>query len=215
MRRSLAGSIAIALSLAIAAPLIAGPDELVRAIAAARADSKNPIGTFLEAFAALPDCDLTGDQFRGALRDAGIPSEPAGDKILGHIARFQKTREKITITNDQKAATEIVVDGQSKGVVTLDRVLTLDVKRQGDTVTVDGFSGIQLSKRVGSTHVGLKRVVITKEDGKNVAKVTAGFAWPLQKTVTIDLGDPTNLTGGGATAASGPPTQGLQGGVPH
>jgi hypothetical protein len=216
MRRTLAGSVAIALSLAIAAPLIAGPDDLVRAITAARADSQNPIGTFLTAFAALPDTDLTGDQFRRALRDAGVPSEPTGDKVLGHIVRFQKTHEKITITNDQKAATEIVVDGDSKGVVTLDRVVTLNVKKQGDTVTVDGFNGLQLSKKVDSFKVSLKRLVITKENGKNVAKVTAGLAWPLQKTVTIDLSDPTNLAGDGATAtASGPPTQGMLGGVPH
>lgn len=212
MRRTLAGSLALALSLAIAAPLVAGPDDLVHVIMAAKQDSKNPIGTFLNAFAALPDTDLSGDQFRQALKDAGIPSEPNSDKILAHIARFKKSGQRIEITNDQKAATEIVIAGESKGVVTLDRVVTINVKKQGDTVTLDGFNGIQLSKKVDSTHVSLQKVAITKESGKNVAKVQAGWGI-LHQTKTIDLKDPTNIPDDPSTPTT--TTPGLTGTVPR
>lgn len=198
MRRAVIALLAPLLVLAATGPLLAdGASDLVAALGQARG-SRTPIHAILGALADLPDVTLDGPALREALRRSGLPAHAASDRILGAVTSLERRRDRLVLRLAAATSTEVVIKGDSKGWVHLAPVVSLRLRRVGERdVLIDDLTGIRLSKHQGSFAVSLKRIAAAWAPGpastRPVARITAGLTWPLERTVTVDLTDPTKL----------------------
>lgn len=199
------------LTLALAAPLLAqGEEHIVALVRAVRAAPGNTlIAALLGGLADMPAVDMQGGQLRAALREAGLPSNPVSDQFLGPIARLKKDagKQRFSFTYPAPAKVEVVMGGKSKGWVTLERDVAFRCRRVDAQLVLDDIKGIKLSQTRDSFSVSLKKIVVLEENGRLVAKATAGLVWPLEATRTIDLSDPSKI----ADEASAPESGGING----
>lgn len=189
-----------------AAPLLArGEEHLAALVGAVRAaGGKAAIGALLGGLADLPEVDVEGGALRAALTAAGLPSTPVSDRFLAGITRLTRRGADLRVSYASPAQHQVVIDGQSKGWVTLERVVRFEVVRRREGVALTGISGIRLSREPDGFKVRLKEVVVERRQGRTIARVTAGLTWPLERTVTVDLTDPR-------TAADGVEREGMAG----
>ncbi len=195
MRRLLV-LVAPLLVLAATGPLLAdGASDLAAALGSARG-SRTPFHAFLGALAELPDATLDGPALRGALQRAGLPTHEASDRILGAVTSLEKRRDRVVLRLASATSTHVTIKGDPKGWVHLAPEVRFRVRRTAGPeqgALLDDLSGIRLSKQEGSFAVSLKRISAAWAGPRPIARITAGLTWPLERTVTVDLTDPTRL----------------------
>lgn len=147
-------------------------------------DSEKALAIF-SGMADLPDMDLSGAAAIQALRQGGLPGGAQVDEALGRISRLSKSGPRVRITLTGKAA----FPAKDKGWVRLAPVVEFKVRRSGAAIVLDGFSGVTLARgKTGGLSISLKKVQVTNPaPGKTMADFTAGWVWPLEKTVTVEL----------------------------
>jgi hypothetical protein len=200
-------AVAVAVCLAFASPLLASPmDDFMSVVNKARG-SPDPVNAFFAGFSSMGNLTVTGAEIKKGIADAGLSVDnPALAQILGNIETFSKRGDQLELHNAKKQGTEIKVDGETKGWVTLDKVVKIRLRQQGQEVVIDNFDGIELSKQKDSFKVSLKKVRFLKEGGKPKAKVTAGWGI-FSKTVDVDMSSPD--------AANRSSSRGITSGVPQ
>lgn len=199
IRARFASPVVLAL-LVLAGPVRADPvADLTRLVREASATS-NPAMAFLKGAAMLPDFKLGETQIRRALEEAGVPSSGLIRQLLGPTTRLVKQGNQVQI--DRSKPSLIVMPNGS--AVQLDkRVVAALTLHSAQDATISEVSGIKVGEDASALY-DLKKVRFTRENGRPVAKVTAG-AFIFSKTVTIDLTPkPSGAPFGGTIEASAP-----------
>ncbi len=163
--------------------------DLVKLIKEAGA-SGNPAMAFIKGVGTLGDVSLDQAQVREALVLSGAPAGGMIDKLLRPTKKLQKRGKKITIERSEVTKlSPLTPDGM--GAVEIGKTVSAKVTITGpNDATIDDVKGIKVGETATDLY-DMKSVKFTKEGGKPVAKVTAGFLF-ITKTVTIDL-SPSNL----------------------
>jgi LysM repeat protein len=143
----------------------------------------NPTMAFMNGLAAMPNFQLKTADIRRALAAANLPPGGILDKILSPCTRLTKNGERVEI--DRTERTRVALD-TGAGVELGEEIRARFRVLGPHDAAIDGIDGIKVAEEAGGSYYGLKDVRFTREDGKPVAKITAG-AWGIYKTKTVDM----------------------------
>lgn len=187
--------------LTLAGPVRADPVDDLTALVREAGTTSNPAMAFLKGAARMSDFKLNQTEIRRALESAGVPATGLLRQLLGPTTRLVKQGNHVAI--DRSKPTTIVMPNGS--AVRLDKRVVAELTLNGpNDATISEVSGIKVGESADALY-DLKKVRFTKENGRPVAKVTAG-AFIFSKTVTIDLTPKPNAApfGGSTIEASAP-----------
>lgn len=185
--------------LVLAAPVRADPVENLTKLVREASATPNPAMAFLRGAGGMADFKLGQSDIKRALEAAGVPQTGLIRQLLGPTTRLLKQGNQVWI--DRAKPTTIVMPNGS--AVQLDRQVYAQLTVQGaNDATISEVHGIKVGEDASQLY-DLQKVRFTKENGKPVAKVTAG-AFIFSKTVTIDLTPKPSAApfGGSAVTAS-------------
>ncbi|MCO5170031.1 MAG: hypothetical protein M9894_27160 [Planctomycetes bacterium] len=180
---------------ALAGPVQADPVARLTALVQQAANTANPTMAVMRGLAAMPDFTLGQADIQRALRQANLPRGSLLERVLGPTTRLVKRGDRVEIDRSQTTRATMET-GQG---IELGRKVTARFRVQGSNdALIDEIRGIKVGENARDLY-DLRRVQFTRENGKPVAKVTAG-AFVFSKTVTIDL---SPRSGGGARPLNG------------
>jgi hypothetical protein len=189
---ALAVSAALAGAATLVSPVRADTVSDLVALIQEAGNSPNPAMAFIKGVGTLGDFSLTQAQVREALRQAGAPQGGMIDKLLRPVTSLEKRGKNIRIKRSQVTKlSPLKPDGTGAVEVGTDVSATVEVRGPHDAV-LDDVSGIKVGHNADELYA-MKNVRFTRENGRPVAKVTAGFLM-FSDTVTIDLSPPRATT---------------------
>ena len=177
----------LTLGVMLAAPVLAGSanEGLVNAIRTALS-SPDPGSGILQGLAKLDDFDLSAADVEAALQAAGAPQDGMVAVVLGGLTEVKKKGGQIQMTRSAPVVVPIVVDGQTKAFVSLDKRVQFTVMKSGTDVTIDKMSGASVGEKSDSLHHLQTLTFSPKSNGATVLTVKAGRGF-LDETRVIEL----------------------------
>lgn len=182
-----------------------GPEERLAALVRESTGSPNPAMTFLRGLGNLGNFELDRAGLRRALELSGAPAGGMLSQILDGMNRLKLRGERVEMRRDRA----VTLSMGEKGALKLEREIEFNLEVRGDGAKIDDVDGIEVGETANKTY-SLWNVEFKRENGKPVAKVTAG-AFLFSKTVTIDLTPPARPADTTARSPSG--SEGLLGAV--
>jgi hypothetical protein len=146
------------------------------------AGEPEPVSAIFTTLASFRDFSLTGPELKDLLARAGACDNPLLRELLPNVKKLSKTGDRLELENAEPRSIPLVVGGETKGWLHLDREATLRARGQ----KLDDVSGIELSEKKDSTRGTLKRIELRHDAGKPVMDVVAGWG-PFSRTKTVDL----------------------------
>lgn len=181
--RALIAPTLLALLLCAAPARAQDPVASLTALVKDAAGNANPTMAFMRGLAAMPNFELKTADIRRALAAANLPPGGILQKVLGPTTRLSKSGDRIAI--DRAETTRVAMD--TGAGVELGRSIRARFKvLSASDAVIDDIDGIKVAESANGSYYGLKDVKFTRENGKPVAKITAG-AFIFSKTVTVDL----------------------------
>jgi LysM repeat protein len=166
-----------------AAPAKADPVSDLTALVKSAATNANPTMAFMRGLAGMGNFELKAADIRRALSAANLPPGGILQKVLGPTTNLKKSGDRIVI--DRSEVTRVVMD--TGAAVELGRRIQARFRVHNQhEATIDDVSGIKVAESASGDFYSLWDVKFTRENGKPVAKITAG-TFIFSKTVTVDL----------------------------
>lgn len=166
-----------------AAPAKADPVSDLTALVKSAATNANPTMAFMRGLASMGNFELKSADIRRALAAANLPPGGILQKVLGPTTNLKKSGDRIVI--DRSEVTRVVMD--TGAAVELGRRIQARFRVHNEhEATIDDVSGIKVAESANGDFYNLWNVKFARENGKPVAKITAG-TFIFSKTVTVDL----------------------------
>jgi hypothetical protein len=132
-------------------------DDFTRVVKESLA-SPEPTTAVLRGLAALPDFEMDGAAVARALTEANATlhgAEPGADQVgqvLGDVVRVSKRKDRVKIERRRERVVPIVVKGERKGFVKLDKELSLRIRATGAAVKIDELEGLKVGREENALH---------------------------------------------------------------
>lgn len=168
-----------------AAPARADAVADLTALVKTASTNSNPVMAFMRGLARMGNFELKTADVRRALAAANLPPGGILQQVLGPTTNLKKSGDRIEIERSQ--ATRVTMPNGA-GVELGRRIKARFRVHNEHDASIDDISGIKVAEAANGTYYDLWDVKFTRENGKPVAKITAG-ALIFSKTLTVDLSD--------------------------
>lgn len=196
--------------LALATPVLA-QDDFTTVVKEALA-SAEPTTAVLRGFSKMHDFDMNGASVRAALDAAGAKADGQVAQVLGDVTRLTKKKDRVTIERGAERLIPIVVAGETKGWVKLDKKVEFRIRSSGESVALDKFDGIQLGKTSKKLY-DLWNLNWTPGSPDSTLSVTAGWGF-FSETNAFKIPNPKPVPAPAPTPPPAPPVVVADAGLP-